>query len=45
MTLGTSKKTDMNIKELRLTLEKSGKHENIFMKLTSGIMLQMSNIN
>lgn len=43
--LGTSKEIDTSIKELRLTLEKSGKPENIFMKLTSRIMLQMSSIN
>lgn len=42
--LGTSKEIDTSIKELRLTLEKSGKPENIFMKLTSRIMLQMSSI-
>lgn len=45
MTLGTSKENDMNIKELRGTPEKSGKPENIFMKMTSRIILQKSSIN
>lgn len=45
MTSGTSKKNVMSSKELRDAPEKTGKPENIFVKMTTRIMLQKPSIN